>query len=540
MKKHELLKYFDEELMDKLFGFCYARTNDSYEAGELCSDIIFALVKASHSNGEITSLYPFIWKVARNVYADFSNGRRKYANTFYEGNADEVLQYVTDEEPEDDSNELLNTVYRRIAFLTKAYREVMILYYLDGLSTAEIAKQQNTSEVAIRQRLFSARQKIKSEVEKMTKTYNKPLALDKVDYVIWGTGNPEWGDPREICTRMFSNHIIWLCHKKPMSAAEIAEELNVPTVYVEEELEILTKGKNGEYGLLYRMDNGKYGINFILFDKAIIEEAHSLYKEQLPQICAILSDYIEIHKEEYLSFPYLNKKVDWNLVLWQQIYTMSGVFSKKVENVLTEKYFAEYEPIKRPFSVYGYVDNGMHYGGGWDGIMAQNVCGFSQVSMDNIYITRIKHHFHCGHNISNDPQLQLTIQSINGLPISSLSETEKEHAAKAIECGYLYRENEMLYTKILVNETKDNSHLFRISDGLYNAFEEECQIVASKLAALIRKNVPTCLLGEWKFANMLANMPVLDGVVESLIEQGILIPPEDGIGAEGCWMSVMK
>ena len=540
MKKQELLKYFDEDLMDKLFGFCYARTNDSYEAGELCSDIIFALVKASHSKGEITSLYPFIWKVARNVYADFSNGRRKYANTFYEGNADEVLQYITLEEPEDNSNELLNAVYRRIAFLTKSYREVMIMYYIDGLSTAEIAKKQNTSEVAIRQRLFSARQKIKSEVEKMAETYNKPLSLDKVDYVIWGTGNPEWGDPREICTRMFSNHIIWLCHKKPMSAAEIAEEQNVPTVYVEEELEILVKGKNGEYGLLYRMDNGKYGINFILFDKEIIEEAHSLYTEQLPQICAILSDYIEEHKEEYLSFPYLNKKVDWNLVLWQQIYTMSRVFSKKVENVLTEKYFAEYEPIKRPFSVYGYIDNGKHYGGGWDGIRAQNVCGFSQVSMDNIYITRIKHHFHCSHNISNDPQLQLTIRSINGLPIPSLSETEKEHAAKAIECGYLYRENDMLYTKILVNEAKDNSCLFRISDGLYNAFEKECQIVADKLAFLIKKNVPSHLLSEWKFANILANMPVLDSVVESLIEQGILIPPKDGIGAEGCWMSVMK
>ena len=540
MKKHELLKYFDEDLMDKLFGFCYARTNDSHEAGELCSDIIFALVKASHSKGEITSLYPFIWKVARNVYADFSNGRRKYANTFYEGNADEVLQYITMEEPEDTSNELLDAVYKRIAFLTKAYREVMIMYYIDGLSTAEIAKNQNTSEVAIRQRLFSARQKIKSEVEKMTETYNKPLALDKVDYIIWGTGNPEWGDPREICTRMFSNHIIWLCHKKPMSAAEIAEEINVPTVYVEEELEILTKGENGEYGFLRRMDNGKYGINFILFNKETIEKAHALYTEQLPQICTIISDYIEQHKEEYLSFPYLNKKVDWNLILWQQIFSMSSSFSDNVEKILAEKYFAEFEQIKRPFSIFGYVDNGKHYCAGWDGIVAQNICGYSQISMDNIYITRIKNHFHCGHNISNDPQMQLTIRSINGLPISSLSESEKEHAAKAIECGYLYRENDMLYTKILVNEAEDNKRLFNITNGLSNAFEEECQIVADKLASLIKKNVPYHLLSEWRFANRLANMPVLDSVVESLIERGILIPPEDGIGAEGCWMSVEK
>ena len=42
------------------------------------------------------------------------------------------------------------------------------------------------------------------------------------------------------------------------------------------------------------------------------------------------------------------------------------------------------------------------------------------------------------------------------------------------------------------------------------------------------------------FANVLANAPVLDAVVECLIEKGILIPPEDGIGAEGCWMSVEK
>lgn len=289
MKKQELLKYLDGDLLDKLFGFCYVRTNDSYEAQELCSDIIFALVKAANTDGEIISLYSFIWRVARNVYADFSSNRRKYAETFYDGDADDVLQYVPGKEQEDNSGELLRKVYRRIAFLTKAYREVMIMYYIDGLSTAEIAKQQNTSDGAVRQRLFSARQKIKSEVEEMAETYDRPLSLDKINYVIWGTGNPCWGDPRDVCSRLFSKHIVWLCHKKPMSASEIAEELNVPTVYVEEELEILTKGENGKYGLLRQMDSGKYAINFILLDKDVIEKAHSLYVEQIPKICGIIS-----------------------------------------------------------------------------------------------------------------------------------------------------------------------------------------------------------------------------------------------------------
>ena len=38
---------------------------------------------------------------------------------------------------QDDSAEVLRAIYRRIAFLTKAYREVMIMYYIDGYPTAK-------------------------------------------------------------------------------------------------------------------------------------------------------------------------------------------------------------------------------------------------------------------------------------------------------------------------------------------------------------------------------------------------------------------
>jgi len=541
MKKQNLLNFFDDDLLDKLFGFCYARTNDSYEAEELCSDIIYALVKAAHTDGDVESVYPFIWKVARNVYADFSNNRRKRAETVYEGDSEEILLGVAVDDTPDDSEALLTSVYRRIAFLTKAYREVMIMFYIDGLSTAQIAKAQGTSEGAVRQRLFSARQKIKSEVEEMGETYNKPVALDKIDYVIWGNGTPGWGDPRNVCVRMFSNHIIWLCHKKPMSASEIAEELNVPTVYVEEELEILRRGENGKYGLLRRLENGKYALNFILLDRDVFEQANAIYTEQLPKICETISDYINAHKAEYLAFPYLNKKVDMNLILWQQVFHIADAFQYCVECTLKKNHFADVEKTDRPFSVFGYVDNGKYYGYGWDGVVAQNVCGFSNVKLDNIYITRIKKHFDCGLNVSNDPQIQLALRAIEGLDITSLSETEKEHAAKAIACGYLYRDGDMLYTKILVNALSDRSRLFDISNALQNGyFDADAEIVAAKVAELIKKSVPDYLLGEWRFANNLANLPILDAVVECLIEKGVLTPPEDGIGAEGCWMSVEK
>ncbi len=541
MKKQDLPKLLDAVFLDKLFGFCYARTSDSYEAQELCSDIVFELVKAAGKDGDIADPYPFIWRIAGNVYVDFCDKRRKHDSLFYPGDPSDVFSVLAAEETKENDDGLLTAVYRQISFLTKAYREVMILYYLDGRSAAEIAKMQNLSETAVRQRLFSARKKIRSEVEEMREMSKKPLALDTVEFVIWGNGNPHWGDPRNVCSRQFSKHIVWLCRKKPANAAEIADKLNVPTVYVEEELEILTKGENGEYGLLRRLDNGKYAVNFILLDREEMEEANGIYLEQLPDICRITSDFIEAHKQEYLAFPYRNKKADFNLILWQQITLIARAFSHTVTEFLSQKDFAGTKECNRPFSVYGYQANGKYYGGGWDGTSAENICGYSGIWLDNIYNSHIEKHFSCGHNISTDKQLQLAIRAIDGLDIASLTENEKEQAAKAVECGYLYREGEVLYTKILVSDIQDENKLFDVSYKLYKGFfEEAAGTAAEKLAAFIRRTVPEYLLPEWNYVNTLAEMPVLDALTEALIEKGILVPPENRLGAEGCWMQLRQ
>lgn len=113
---------------------------------------------------------------------------------------------------------------------------------------------------------------------------------------------------------------------------------------------------DGKYGVLRRLDNGRYAINFILFDKETAEKAHSIYTEQIPNICKTVESFIEAHREEYLAFPYLNRKTDMNLILWQQVRTLSDAFSDSVTRILKEKYFSGIPKPDRPFSIFGYVN----------------------------------------------------------------------------------------------------------------------------------------------------------------------------------------
>lgn len=208
--------------------------------------------------------------------------------------------------------------------------------------------------------------------------------------------------------------------------------------------------------------------------------------------------------------------------------------------ILSERYFAQVEEVERPFNVCGYVEDGRDVSGGCDCIGAtDDICGYWYV--ENLSNKWIENHFTCWYHLEDEQELQLALRALRGLSLDSLSEAEKEHAARAIECGYLCREGRMLYTKILACLQKDRIRLFHITEGLVDGCLKECaETVAEKLSRLIRRFLPGHLLGEWKRVNDLACMPMQHALMEACVERGILTPPENGIGAEGCWMTVER
>ena len=352
MKKSELLQKIDQGFLDRLYGFCYGRTRDSYEAQELCSDILLALVKGAGTTGEITDMNAYIWRICKNVYADFSRKRAEGRQRMYTGDPDELFAlYAQKVDTEDDADQL-NRIYRGIGLLSKAYRDVMIAFYLDGLSTKQISGKFGISETTVRQRLFAARKNVQNEVLNMENA--KPVSMEFLEFSLWGSGNPAWSDPRKVCTRQLSKHVVWLCRKKPQTARSVSDALHIPMTYAEEELKILTEGENGKYGMLREEKGGKYTINFVLLDKTQISKLWDLVLSYRERVVDAIVAYIEDNKADLLAIPFINKRVDLNLVLWQRVVGMANRLGLMTNRILKQEFFADVPQAEQPFLIGGY------------------------------------------------------------------------------------------------------------------------------------------------------------------------------------------
>lgn len=552
MKTDEALKLLeDKNFLDKIYHFSYHRCSTSFEAEDLCSDIILAVVSAIHKQEQIENFYAFVWTIARRVYADHSRKRNAERQISISGteNSDFLWDSLEAKENEIETfleeaaeREQINRIFQEIAFLSKAYREVMVMYYIDERKVKEIADTLGISETTVKQRLFSARNSIRKEVEAMSE---RNYLLKPVKLAFSGTGSPCGNDPRTKAERMFSQNLIYLCKNKPKTAKELSEELCIPMPYIEEELEIQCRGENGKYGLLRKLDNGKYAVNILLVDYEEYDQANQIYEKHLPEVCRAFKDALQKNEEKILSFPYLNEQKDLRFLLWSLILRAMWHFSGKVNNTLAEKYFSDVIPVDREFTcaAVAYTDEQEpsfeFYG--CDGIEAASVGGYRSVWAANIYGKHIEKHFHCGHNLSNDPKLLMVLKAIGGISVDELSAEEKEIAAKAIANGYLRKSGSRIEPGIVVIDKKDVKEFYNLSYELTDDMDAVTEQIAAELADFMRSHIPERLFSEYRiYPELIAGIRILSKTIDACISEGLLVKPANRLCAEGTMMAVEK
>lgn len=548
MKTSEVLKLIDnKDFLEKIYGFAYQRCNTSFDAEDLCSDIIVGIISAVHKQNEIKNFYAFVWTVARRVYADFCEKRNKAKNNISFENTD---LYITSKADDIDGyieqiseSEQLKKIFKEITFLSKAYREVMVMYYIDDMKIKDIALKLDINETTVKQRLFSARNIVRKEVETMSE---RNLSLKPIRLALAGTGDPMGNDPRTKVERVLSQNLIYLCKDKAKSAKELSDELCIPMPYIEDELEIQCLGENGKYGMLRKLDNGKYITNILLVDYSEYDEANKIYEKHLGEYIPILKMNFERQKENILTFPFLSKQSDASFILWGLISRTIWDFEKRVTESIGKNYFSDVEPVKRKFTTVATAyrdDMKPHFGFyGCDGIQSNAVWKYKYVHFSNIYGARKDKHFACGHNITNDDKLLLLLKALDEtLSIDDLNETEKEVAAKSIECGYIRKCKKLLLPKVVAYEQKFDKDFHNLAIALNENTEDIVEKIAKELSAFMRSHIPEHLMNEYEYyAGCIAGVRFLHETIESCIKEGILLEPENKIGAEGVLMVIEK
>lgn len=545
MKTNQYFKLLeDKNFLQQLYRFSYYRCNTSFEAEDLCSDIVLAILLALEKQEHIQNFYAFAWTIAHRVYANYCQKRNLERQNFcndhtifvsYDHEDNEILEEMIKQKQ-------LNQIFVEISFLSKIYREVMIMYYIDELKIKDIAKKLNISETTVKQRLFSARNFIKKEVKTMNK---KNYVLKPIHLYSIGMGKPRGNDPRIKMERTFSQNLIYLCKDKPKTAKELSEELSVPMPYVEEELEIQCRGENGEYGMLRQLDNGKYTINTLLVDYDEYLQANNIFEKYLPELCKIISQTLSDKSKKILSFPFLSRQDNLNFIFWSLIQRINNHFEDKVNELLKEKYFCDIKPVERAFSIatiaYTNEQNPTFDVWGCDSAFSNAIGGYQSVFVSNIYGKYLDRHFYVGHNLSVDQKILMLLRSIHGIKIDSLTEIEKEIVAQCIECGYLQKNGNLVEPKIVIIDKKDTADFNHLAMEFVKDMQPIIEKIAAELSVFLKKHIPAHLMNEYQnYTYLIATAQNYSKLIDTCLQENILSKPKNRLGAEGVFMIIEK
>ena len=156
--KYELLRYYDD--IRRLAESKCASTQD---AEDLVSETFLAAYSYLQRGGTIE--HPKTW-LCHTFYHKLNSAlRRKYSGMVTVGL--DAVEELAEEEEEDRSEEAAE-VRRELLYLSRTTREVLIRYYYNGSSVADIAAQLNIPEGTVKSRLSAGREKIKKGLTHMT------------------------------------------------------------------------------------------------------------------------------------------------------------------------------------------------------------------------------------------------------------------------------------------------------------------------------------------------------------------------------------
>ena len=252
--------------VDKVYAYAVKKTFSDEEAAELSQEILYTAVRELPRLRDESRFEPWLWSLAQNVAKSFRRKQGKQ-RAMFSYDIPEDLAY--EEDTDSENEELYALLRRKIAMLSAIYREIILLYYYDGLSTKQISEHLKIPEGTVTWRLSEARNKLKKECSTMEDFTLKPVKL-RID--IYGSGNfgCDVPFPDVYINDALSQNILYFCYEEAQSIEEISKLCGVPAYYVEDRIENLMKRE-----AVVRAGKDKYRTDFIIWS-----DKYGIYCEQ--------------------------------------------------------------------------------------------------------------------------------------------------------------------------------------------------------------------------------------------------------------------
>lgn len=232
--KQEVIESYVEKVYDYAINHTYSRE----EADELAQEILFTVVRELPKLRDESKFEPWLWSISNNVTKSFRRNMGKQ-RAMYSYDTLEKLPF--EDEYFNEEEEIYDSLRTKIAMLSEIYRDIIVLYYYDGLSTKTISERLEIPEGTVRWRLSEARKKLKKECTDMKETALRPV---KMWLDIYGNGNYNGKTipfPTVYIDDALSQNILYYCYEQANSIEELAKLCGVPAYYIEERIKNLLK-----------------------------------------------------------------------------------------------------------------------------------------------------------------------------------------------------------------------------------------------------------------------------------------------------------
>lgn len=141
-----------DDYVDKIYRFIFFKVREKQEAEDLTSEVFLKLWQSIRSEENIVNLKSYLYKIARNSVIDYYRKRAGQAEvlTADEHYQNENLAAEIDSIRRVDNETELKIILETVNRLKDEYKEVILLKYVEGLSTQEISSVIDKSRGATR------------------------------------------------------------------------------------------------------------------------------------------------------------------------------------------------------------------------------------------------------------------------------------------------------------------------------------------------------------------------------------------------------